>query len=189
MPKRKEKGKEKREEWQRREHKGTIKRKSCNVCPPHSRECLGQELKRNRVQDGANPWTQTKDKVDKAGTKISIILTTANPWKGELCTTKAWTGKNLKQECDKRSLVYETSCHDAATECLATECPCDPVPSNRVPNETECPWGPVPTGHRGPRDPKSIQIKPKGGRKLLPPVRWSLKRKFGLKKDFKMGLG
>jgi hypothetical protein len=29
----------------------------------------------------------------------------------------------------------------------------------------------------------------KGGRKLLPPIRWSLKRKFGFKKDFKMGLG
>jgi hypothetical protein len=40
-----------------------------------------------------------------------------------------------------------------------------------------------------PSDPKSFQIKPKGGRKLLPPVWWSLKRKFGLKKDFKMGLG
>ena len=29
----------------------------------------------------------------------------------------------------------------------------------------------------------------KGGSKLSPLVRWSLKRKFGLKKDFKMGLG
>ena len=59
-----------------------------------------------------------------------------------------------------------------------TECPQDRVPSARVP-----------IGHRVPSDSKSIQIKPKGGRKLLPPVRWSLKRQFGLKKDFKMGLG
>ena len=53
---------------------------------------------------------------------------------------------------------------------------CDWVPSahgNRVPMTTECPGGPV----------------PQGGRKLLLPVRWSLKRKFGLTKDFKMGLG
>ena len=58
-----------------------------------------------------------------------------------------------------------------------TECHCDRVPSDRVPN-----------GHWVPSDPKSIQIKPKGGRKLLPPFWWSLKRKFGFKKDFKIGL-
>ena len=47
-----------------------------------------------------------------------------------------------------------------ATKCPATECPGDQVSSNQVPN-----------GHRVPSDPKSIQIKPKGGRKLLPPVK------------------
>ena len=40
-----------------------------------------------------------------------------------------------------------------------------------------------PSGHRVSSNPKLIQIKPKGGRKLLPPVHWSLKRKFYRRDD------
>ena len=29
----------------------------------------------------------------------------------DVCSAQPRLGKNLKQECDKRSLVYETSCH------------------------------------------------------------------------------
>ena len=57
--------------------------------------------------------------VEKAGTKLADLITQSNPWKGQdcarpgcwLCTTKQLTGKLQKQECDKRSLVYETSCY------------------------------------------------------------------------------
>ena len=74
---------------------------------------------------------------------------------------------------------------DAVTECPAPECPANRVPTRLSAQRssaraTEYPADRVPNGHRVPSDPKSIQIKPKGGRKLLPPVRWSLKRKFGL---------
>ena len=46
------------------------------------------------------------------------ILTASNPWKGQpctrldclLCKTKLETGRNMKQDCSRRSLVYETKC-------------------------------------------------------------------------------
>ena len=64
-----------------------------------------------------------------------------------------------------------------------------PRTSAQRPNGTEFPGERVPNGHRVPSNPKSIQIKMKGGCKLLTTVRWSLKRKFGLKNDFKQILG
>ena len=56
--------------------------------------------------------------VERCGSKISDILTSANPWKGEdcmrenclLCMTKSTTGKFRSQDCKRRSVVYETSC-------------------------------------------------------------------------------
>ena len=56
--------------------------------------------------------------VEESGEKILDILHSSNPWKGEdcgrersmLCATKAMTEKNKKQDCRKRSLVYETWC-------------------------------------------------------------------------------
>ena len=56
--------------------------------------------------------------VEEAGEKVLDILHSSNPWKGEdcgrdkclLCATKAMTGKSLKQDCKKRSLVYEIWC-------------------------------------------------------------------------------
>ena len=56
--------------------------------------------------------------VEEAGEKIVDILHSSNPWKGEdcgrqgclLCKTKEMTGKGKKQDCMKRSLVYETWC-------------------------------------------------------------------------------
>ena len=56
--------------------------------------------------------------VEKAGTKIGDILTDGDPWSGQdcsretcwLCETKLKTGKNKRQECTKRNLVYETYC-------------------------------------------------------------------------------
>ena len=56
--------------------------------------------------------------VERAGKKISDILTTSNPWRGQdcerdrcvPCDTKERTGKDKGQDCSKRSLVYETWC-------------------------------------------------------------------------------
>ena len=58
--------------------------------------------------------------VERAGRKISDILTTSNPWRGKdcerdrcvPCDTKERTGKDKGQDCSKRSLVYETWCLD-----------------------------------------------------------------------------
>ena len=54
---------------------------------------------------------------EESGEKVLDILHSSNPWKGEdcgrecmLCVTKAMTEKNMKQDCRKRSLVYETCC-------------------------------------------------------------------------------
>ena len=63
--------------------------------------------------------------VEESGEKIMDVLHTANPWKGEdcgrdrclLCKTKQMTGKGLKSDCSKRSIVYETWCET----CLKTE--------------------------------------------------------------------
>ena len=56
--------------------------------------------------------------VEEAGEKILDILHSSNPWKGEicgrsncwLCETKEMTEKGKKQDCSKRSIVYETWC-------------------------------------------------------------------------------
>ena len=78
---------------------------------------------------------------------------------------------------------------DAATECLATECLATDCLATDCPGRPSAQGDRVPNGTWVTSNPKSFQIKPKGARKLLPPVRSSLKRKFGFKKDFKMGLG
>ena len=62
--------------------------------------------------------------VEKAGVKIGSILTESDPWSGQgceriscwLCDTKLITGKNLKQDCTKRNLVYETYCINCEKE-------------------------------------------------------------------------
>ena len=70
--------------------------------------------------------------VEKSGLKLEDLLTQANPWKGELCEragcllcdTKKYTGKNLRQECEKRNLVYETyciTCEEREIERIETE--------------------------------------------------------------------
>ena len=54
------------------------------------------------------------------------ILTRSNPWKGAdcgrnnclLCSTKLLTGKNLKQDCTKRSILYEIKCLTCEEEIL-----------------------------------------------------------------------
>ena len=62
--------------------------------------------------------------VEQAGRKISELLHSSNPWRGEdcgredcwPCKTKKMTGKDKRKECTKRSLVYETwciTCYDA----------------------------------------------------------------------------
>ena len=56
--------------------------------------------------------------VEKGGTKLVDILHKANPWAGTecgrpgclLCTSRKEEGRQDKQDCKKRNLVYETSC-------------------------------------------------------------------------------
>jgi hypothetical protein len=56
--------------------------------------------------------------VEKSGNKLEELLTSVNPWQGAdcqrpeclLCETKKYTVKLLKQESDRRNLVYETYC-------------------------------------------------------------------------------
>ena len=55
---------------------------------------------------------------EKSRTKVGHVLTDSDPWSGQdcptercwLCETKSITGKNKRQECTKRNLVYETYC-------------------------------------------------------------------------------
>ena len=62
--------------------------------------------------------------VEKAGTKVGHVLTDSDPWSGQdcprercwLCETKSITGKNKRQECTKRNLVYETYCMNCESE-------------------------------------------------------------------------
>ena len=61
--------------------------------------------------------------MERAGSKLEDILHTNNPWSGEdcgriaclLCKTKTLTNKLTKQDCKKRSLVYEIWCWQCAT--------------------------------------------------------------------------
>ena len=56
--------------------------------------------------------------VEKAGVKVSSMLTDSDPWSGQdcsrescwLCETKLTTGKLTNQDCTRRNLVYETYC-------------------------------------------------------------------------------
>ena len=56
--------------------------------------------------------------VERGGSKLEDLLHKSDPCQGQdcerqgclLCSTKLRTGRNMKQECSKRNLVYETYC-------------------------------------------------------------------------------
>ena len=56
--------------------------------------------------------------VETGGDKLLDLLQVSNPWRGGdcgregcwPCETKAWTEKDGKQDCTRRSIVYETWC-------------------------------------------------------------------------------
>ena len=56
--------------------------------------------------------------VEKSGQNLGSILVKSNPWAGQicgrqhclLCATKEKSGKNLSQNCSKRSITYQTWC-------------------------------------------------------------------------------
>ena len=56
--------------------------------------------------------------VERTGTRLVDLLPKSDPWQGEdcrrpnciLCETKMKTGKNQRQDCTKRCVVYETWC-------------------------------------------------------------------------------
>ena len=62
--------------------------------------------------------------VEQTGDKLLDLLQFSNPWRGKdcgrtdcwLCQTKAMTEKNLKQDCTRRSLMYETWCETCYRE-------------------------------------------------------------------------
>ena len=78
---------------------------------------LCRELRSAENIIGARTGAKLK-MVERCGGKLMDILTTPDPWKGSdcmregclLCITKAKTGKNTTQECNRRSIVYETRC-------------------------------------------------------------------------------
>ena len=84
-------------------------------CTPHS--TLAKELR--ELEFGLEKIIGYRLKiVERAGDKLQDLITSSNPWKGKLCErndcmlceTKMRTSKNLKQECSKRNVVYETKC-------------------------------------------------------------------------------
>ena len=74
------------------------------------------------MRETENHFEETTDwrmkMVEKAGVKVSSMLTDSDPWSGLdcarescwLCETKLATGKLTSQECTRRNLVYETFC-------------------------------------------------------------------------------
>ena len=78
---------------------------------------LTKELREAENELGKSTGAKLKI-VERCGTKIADILTTADPWKSKdclresclLCKTKSHTGKLLTQDCKRRSTVYETYC-------------------------------------------------------------------------------
>ena len=90
---------------------------------PHTHNsALAKNLR--EIENNLGGMTGSKIKiVEKSGVKLEDILTSSNPWKGQLCnrldcllcTTKLKTDKNNKQDCSKRNLVYETHCATCET--------------------------------------------------------------------------
>ena len=78
---------------------------------------LTKELKESENTLGQSTGAKLKV-VERSGTKLMDILTSADPWRGKdclrescmLCRTKERTGKLLNQDCTRRSVVYETRC-------------------------------------------------------------------------------
>ena len=67
--------------------------------------------------------------VERTGSKLVDLLHRADPWQGQdcqrplciLCNTKQITEKHLRQDCTKRSIVYETwclSCEESAKKAI-----------------------------------------------------------------------
>ena len=84
---------------------------------------LAKLLREN--EEKLSELTLTKLKiVEKSGDKIQDIITKSNPWQGEdcsrtnclLCYTKTRTNKLTSQECNKRNIVYETTCVTCETK-------------------------------------------------------------------------
>ena len=61
---------------------------------------------------------------ERAGDSLVDLLHKADPWAGQdclrpqcmLCKTKMKTGKQLKQDCSKRNIIYETWCMNCYQE-------------------------------------------------------------------------
>ena len=92
--------------------------KAAMFCPATPHSVLAKELR--ELEYSLEPIMGHRLKiVERAGTKLQDLLTSSNPWKGKicerddcmLCESKKRTGKNLKQECTRRNLVYETRCY------------------------------------------------------------------------------
>ena len=85
---------------------------------PHTQNSeLAKELRKKEIE--LERITGDKVKVvEKAGRKLEDILANGDPWRGLdcgrencfLCNTKHLTGKNKKQDCRKRNILYEIRC-------------------------------------------------------------------------------
>ena len=91
---------------------------------PHTQNSeLAKELREKETE--LEKITGDKVKVvEKAGRKLEDILANGDPWRGLdcgrencfLCNTKHLTGKNKKQDCRKRNILYEIRCFSCEDE-------------------------------------------------------------------------
>ena len=97
--------------------RGTRDIKSVMFCPYTTKGELAKQLRQGE-EELYNLTGYRIKVVEQVGDKILERLHTANPWRGRPCeridcwpcNTKAWTEKDAKKDCTKRSLVYETWC-------------------------------------------------------------------------------
>ena len=97
--------------------------KSVLFCPYTRRGELASKLREGEEQMEKLTGYRLKV-VEQPGEKLLDLLQTSNPWRGQdcgrqgcwLCKTKVMTNQNLKQDCFKRSLLYETWCETCYRE-------------------------------------------------------------------------
>ena len=118
------------EEWKREERlvekeiQGSTKVKAVIFVPQTKGSRLAKSLREKELElEKLSGWRFKI--VERAGEKLENILHQSNPWSGQdcerkgclMCKTKAETGKNTRQNCSKRNVLYETWCET----CLKVE--------------------------------------------------------------------
>ena len=96
--------------------------KAVLFCPHTEGGTLAKNLR--KAEEDLEKLTGYRMKVvEKGGDRILDLLQTSDPWRGEdcgragcwPCRTKMWTEKDKKQDCSRRSVIYETWCQTCLT--------------------------------------------------------------------------